>query len=247
VVQRIKEEMILKRFMPYSILIFILLLSGCMFPQSELSKNQIPNEEQLALVESAVLQYKDQTNGLVPIKTNSSDVPLYEKYVIDFTTLKEAQLINEIPGTAYENGCFYQYVIITREEESRVKLIDLRVTDKLREVNVKLDIYRQKNLYPPYGEQIADGIYQINYEKLGFKEAPTVVSPFTHQELPLLMTTDGDIIVDYRVDLQITLDEMDIEVEEGEDIRYILENNYPFVPAYSVAYAIENNKLIFKH
>src|SRR5699024_5836043 len=121
--------MILKRFMPYSILIFILLLRGCMFPQSELSKNQIPNEEQLALVESAVLQYKDQTNGLVPIKTNSSDVPLYEKYVIDFTTLKEAQLINEIPGTTYESAGFYQYVIITPEQDPRVKLIAFSVYD----------------------------------------------------------------------------------------------------------------------
>lgn len=236
----------MKRMLPYITLTLVLLLSGCLYPQSELSKNQIPNEEQLASVEEAVLQYKEQSNGLVPIKTNPSDVPLYERYIIDFSMLKEAQLISEVPGTAYENGGVYQYILLTPEDEPRVKLIDLRVTEKIREVNVKLDIYRQKNLYPPYGEQIADGIYRLNYEKLGIDEEPFVISPFSEQKLPLLITTDGEIIVDYRVDLQMALEEFSPSVEEGEDIRFILEDNYPFVPAYSVEYTIENNKPVFK-
>ncbi|HZW68618.1 MAG TPA: hypothetical protein VFF20_08455 [Pseudogracilibacillus sp.] len=235
-----------KRYMAVTICMFVLLLSGCLYPQSELAKNQMPNEEQLALIESAVIQYKEQTNGLVPIKTNSNDVALYEKYVVDFTTLREAQLINEIPATAYENGGFYQYVIITPEDDPRIKLIDLRVTEKIREVYVKLDIYRQKNLYPPFGKQVADGIYEINYEKLGFKEEPVVISPFSRQELPLLITTDGDVIVDYRFDIQMTIDEHDLDVAEDEDLRYILEENYPFVPAYSVAYVLENKEPVFK-
>lgn len=236
----------MNRLLLLSIFIFTIVLSGCLYPQSELSKNQIPNEEQLAAVESAVLQYKEQSNGLVPIKTMPSDVSLYEKYIIDFTTLREAQLISEIPATAYENGGFYQYVLITPEEDPRVRLIDLRITEKLREVNVKLDIYRQQNLYPPFGEQIADGIYRLNYEKLGFKEEPLVVSPFSQQRLPLLMTTDGELIVDYRIDLQMALEQYDVNIEEGEDIRFILEENYPFVPAYSVAYTVENNEPVFK-
>lgn len=236
----------MKRLLFSGLLTSVLLLSGCLYPQSELSKNQIPNEEQLAAIEAAVLQYKEQSNGLVPIKTMPSDVPLYEKYIIDFTTLREAQLINEIPGTAYENGGFYQYVLVTPEDNPQVKLIDLRVTEKIREVNVKLDIYRQKHLYPPFGEQIADGIYELNYEKLGFKEEPLVVSPFSRQHLPLLMTTDGEIIVDYRIDLQLALEQFKPDVQENEDIRFILEENYPFVPAYSVAYTIENNEPVFK-
>lgn len=236
----------MNRLLLSSILIFTFMLSGCLYPQSELSKNQIPNEEQLASVESAVWQYKEQSNGLVPIKTMPNDVPLYEKYIIDFTTLREAQLISEVPATAYENGGFYQYVLITPEENPRVKLIDLRVTEKIREVNVKLDIYRQQHLYPPFGEQIADGIYRLNYEKLGFKEEPLVVSPFSQQRLPLLMTTDGELIVDYRIDLQMALEQFDSDIDEGEDIRFILEENYPFVPAYSVAYTVENNEPVFK-
>lgn len=236
----------MKRLTLWMGLITALLLSGCLYPQSELSKNQIPNEEQLVLVEEAVLQYKEQSNGLVPIKTTESDAPLYEKYIIDFTTLKEAQLLNEIPGTAYENGGFYQYILLTPEEDPRVKLIDLRTTEKLREVNVKLDIYRQKNLYPPFGEQLAEDIYELNYESLGFDEEPTVISPYSQQNLPILMTTDGELMIDYRLDLQMALEEFEPEVTEGEDIRYLLEENYPFVPAYSKPYVVENGEPVFK-
>src|SRR5690625_872571 len=147
----------------------LILLTGCLYPKSELAKNQIPNEQQLEMVQQAVIQYKEETGGLVPIKTKDSDSALYEKYLIDFTELKEAQLISETPGTAYENGGVYQYVILTPDDDPQVKLIDLRTTEKLREINVKLDIYRSKNMYPPFGPQIEKGVYQINYEKLGFK------------------------------------------------------------------------------
>lgn len=216
-----------------------------MYPKSELAKNQVPNEEQLMMVERAVLQYKEQTNGLVPIKTKSNDVAKYEKYLIDFSLLKEKQLISEIPSTAYENGGYYQYVIIDPEDNLRVKLIDLRVTEKIRELNFKLDLYRQENIYPPFGEQITDHIYSLNYKKLGLKERPTVTSPYSKEQLPLLITTDGEIIVDYRIDLQLALEQFKSDIEDGEDILFLLEEHYPFVPAYSVDYTIENGQPIF--
>ena len=90
------------------ILIILSIASGCMFPQEELAKNKIPNEAQLDMVQEAVMQYQEETDGLLPIKTKPSDAPIYEKYLIDFTMLKERQLITETPGTAYENGGAYQ-------------------------------------------------------------------------------------------------------------------------------------------
>jgi len=235
----------MKRTIPLIFIsLLLLIVSGCLYPQSELAKHQEPQEEQLQRVQEAVLQYKEQTNGLMPIHTTENDVPRYEKYIIDFTALRDAQLLNEIPGTAFENGGYYQYVIITPEEDPRVKLIDLRITEKLREVNVKLDIYRQKHLYPPYGEQIAPDIYQLNYEKLGLKEEPMVVSPYSNEQLPILITTEGQLIVDYRLDLQLAIEEYGVD-ESSEDIRYILEDNYPFVPAYSVPYIVEDGEPIF--
>lgn len=221
------------------------LLTGCLYPKEELAKNQIPNESQLEMVQNAVDQYVEMTDGLVPIKTKPSDVDIYEKYLIDFTILKENNLISEIPGTAYENGGAYQYIILDPENNPRVKLIDLRISDKLRELYTKLDIYRSEHLYPPFGEQIEKGIYKLNYEKLGYKSEPQVVSPFTKNNLPVVMNTDGELFVDYRIDLQQALDEFDHSFEEGDDIRSILEDNYHFVPVYSLPYTIKDGEPVF--
>lgn len=221
------------------------LLTGCLYPKEELAKNQIPNESQLEMVQNAVDQYVEMTDGLVPIKTKSSDVDIYEKYLIDFTILKENNLISEIPGTAYENGGAYQYIILDPENNPQVKLIDLRISDKLRELYTKLDIYRSEHLFPPFGEQIEKGIYKLNYEKLGYKSEPHVVSPFTKNNLPFVMNTDGELFVDYRIDLQQALDEFDHSFEEGDDIRSILEDNYHFVPVYSLPYTIKDGEPVF--
>lgn len=223
----------------------LILLSGCLYPQSELTKNQTANEQQLQMVQEAVIKYKEKTNGLVPIKTKPSDVDIYERYLIDFTRLKEEQLLQEIPGSAYENGGVYQYILLTPEEDPQVKLIDLRTTEKLREVNVKLNIYRSDHLYPPFGEQIADGIYAINYKKLGFKSEPFAVSPFSKQNLPFVMTTDGEVYIDYRIDLQLALETFTYDPEKHEDLRTLLTDHYPFVPAYSLPYKLENNEPVF--
>jgi len=234
-----------KAYIVFIGILLVGLLSVCLYPKNELAKNQVPNEAQLDMVQTAVLQYVEETNGLVPIKTKSNDVDIYEKYLVDFSLLKEHQLLSEIPGTAYENGGVYQYTLVTPEEDPRVKLIDLRMTEEIRSVNVKLDIYRSKNIYPPFGEQIAPNIYKLNYEKLGYKSEPYVVSPYSNQNLPLVIDTDGKIYIDYRIDLKQALEEFDHTYETGDDIRPILEDHYPFVPAYSLPYTIENNEPVF--
>src|SRR5699024_2531093 len=129
---------------------------------------------------------------LVPIKTKNSDVPIYEKYIIDFEKLKNENFITELPGNSFENGGIYQYVLVTPDDDARVKLIDLRMAEKIRQVNVKLNIYRDEHLYPPYGEEITKGLFMIDYEKLGFKHEPYVVSPFSNENLPIIMNAQGD-------------------------------------------------------
>lgn len=220
-------------------------LTGCLYPKDELAKNKIPNEDQLEMVQTAVLQYQEDTDGLLPIKTKENDVDIYEKYLIDFNQLKERQLLTEIPGTAYENGGVYQYGIVTPDENPRVKLIDLRITEALRSVNVKLNTYRNKHTYPPYGEEVAPGLYTVNYDKLGMKNAPEIISPYSQSSLQLVMNTDGDLFVDYRIDLQQALDEFNHDFNEGDDIRSILVDHYPFMPAYSLPYTIENEEVAF--
>ncbi|WP_099158854.1 hypothetical protein [Virgibacillus ndiopensis] len=222
----------------------MVLLSGCLYPDNELAKNQVPNEAQLELVQTAVDNYREDNSGLVPIKTKPMNTPIFQKYLIDFTTLKEGHQLAEIPGNAYENGGVYQYTLITPEDNPRVKLIDLRITEAIREVSVKLQIYRNKHLYPPFGDQIEKGIYKIKYKELGLENEPYVVSPYSGDNLPIIMTTDGELYVDYRNDLYDALKEYDHNYKEGDDIRYLLAENTPFVPAYSLPYTVHDGEPI---
>lgn len=224
---------------------FVLLLSGCLYPESELEQNQVAHEDQLETVQTAVEQYKEDNQGRVPIRTKPSDTPIFEKYLIDFTELKESNTLAETPGNAYENGGLYQYTLITPEDNPRVRLIDLRMTENIRMVNVRLDAYRSENLYPPFGEKIGDGLYTIDYEALGLDSRPTVVSPYSQENLPIIMDTNGALYVDYRIDLNQALNDYDHNYEEGDDIRYLLADHTPFVPAYSVPYTTENGEPVF--
>lgn len=232
------------------LLIFTLIavfLSGCLYPESEKAKNQIPHEQQLEMVQNAVEQYKEEKNGLVPIKTKPEDTPIFEKYLIDFNLLKEANVLTETPGNAFENGGFYQYAILYPEDDPQVRLIDLRLTETLRMVNVQLDVYRSEHQYPPFGEKIDENIYTIDYEELGLKEAPTVVSPYSQKKLPIIMNENGELFIDYRIDLYEALQEYDHSYENGDDIRFILAENTPFLPAYSLPYTIEDGEPVFMY
>src|SRR5690625_1874531 len=227
------------------ILVAVLLLSGCLYPKNELAQNKVPNNDQLELVQTAIEKYQENTNGLLPIKTKPADTPVFEKYIIDFGVMKENNVLSEITGNAFENGGVYQYALISPEENTSVKLIDLRITEELRQVNIRLENFRQKNIYPPFGQEIVKGIYTINYESLGLSNEPYVVSPYSNNNLPIIMDTDGQLYVDYRIDLNDALQTYEHQYEEGDDIRFILAENTPFVPVYSLPYTIQEEEPIF--
>lgn len=226
-------------------LIMIVFLSGCLYPSSERTENQVPYEDQLALVQSAVEKYQKTTNGMLPIDTKPAETPIFEKYLIDFQQLKDSHILSSLPGNSFEKGGIYKYVLTDVENNPQVKLIDLRITDELRNVFNKIDSYRAKHTYPPFGKEITKGVYTINYKKIGMKHEPYVVSPYSDQNLPVVMDAKGDIYVDYRIDLQQALDAHDHNFQNGDDIRYIIAENSPFVPAYSLPYTVENNKPVF--
>src|SRR5699024_12066160 len=83
------------------------ILTGCHYPENELKENDVSNDAQLEMVQTAVNQYQEETDGLVPIKTKDNDTDKYQKYLIDFSLLQDEQLLQEIPGSAYENGGSY--------------------------------------------------------------------------------------------------------------------------------------------
>ncbi|UOQ93589.1 hypothetical protein MUO14_00840 [Halobacillus shinanisalinarum] len=222
-----------------------LVLTGCLYPEAQLEKNKMPNQAQLDAIQKAVDQYNKQESGLLPIKTKGQDTPIFLKYPIDFSKLKQRGLIGEPPGTSFINGGHYEYTIITPEDNPTVKLVDLRTTEALRSLQLKVEFYQQENKYPPFHEKVAKGVYSIDYEAVGLEEAPTVDSPYSQQMLPIYINEQGKLLIDYRKDLYEYIRTKEHNYQTGDDIRYLLTDYTPFSPAYSVPYTIMDGEPIF--
>jgi hypothetical protein len=213
-------------------------LSGCMYPQKELTKNQVPYKEQVTLVQSAVTQFQKESGGLLPIKTKEANTPIYQKYPIDFEKISPKYMA-EPPGNAFENGGIFQYVLIDVETNPTVKLLDLRITDTIRDIKLRINA---NGGYPPYKEKISDNVFTLDYSKLGYKEEPFAISPFTNLNLPFVVGIDGEIYVDYRIDLYKVLQEKKPDIKKNGDIRYLLLEDSMFVPAYSLPYTMDEKR-----
>lgn len=217
------------------------ILSGCMYPEEKLSQNQIPYETQVKAVQDAVVTYQKDNNGLLPIKTRDQDTPIYQKYPIDFRKLSP-QYLAEIPGNAFENGGIFQYVLTDVEEDPQVKIFDLRLAEQIRELKIRIEAQG----YPPFKKEVANNVYTLNYKELGYDGDVYVNSPYSNKNLPLVINGDGDIFVDYSMDLFEQIKTTDNELEPGADIRNLLVEDTLFVPAYSLPYTVdENNDPVF--
>lgn len=218
------------------------LLSGCLFPEEEKAENKVPDDLQLASVQKAVEEFQADT-GVLPIKNRDMDTDMFIKYPVDFEKLVPKYIANP-PANSFEKGGLFQYIIWDPENNPTVKLVDLRTAETIRELRISF----MGTYYPTFKEQIADYVYSIDYEKLGYKEDLTVQSPYSTNLLPLIVTTQGEIYIDYSVDLNNFLKENNLTPKPGEDIRMLLVDAYPVVPAYSLPYTVdENNEPIYMY
>ncbi len=110
----------------------------------------------LQVVQKAVATFKEQNDGILPIKTRDMNTPIYQKYPIDFQKISP-RYIQEAPGNAYESGGVYQYVLIDVETNPTVKLIDVRMAEQIQQLSLKLRMYRDEHQYPPFKKVISDG------------------------------------------------------------------------------------------
>ncbi|MGG7617929.1 hypothetical protein [Bacillus coreaensis] len=214
--------------------IVIMVLTGCMYPQDELVQNQIPYEDQVQAVQSAVKQFQEDNGGILPIKTKEMDTPIYEKYPIDFNRISPKYLA-EPPGNAYESGGVFQYVLVDVEENPTVKIFDLRMAEKIKGINLLISLQK----YPPYKEEITKGVYTMDFEKIGYDEEPFVVSPYTNQNLSFVITGSGEVFIDYRSDLYQAMQNGSCKKAAGDDIRDCLLQDSLFVPAFSLPYTMD--------
>ncbi|MCU9613714.1 hypothetical protein OEV98_09085 [Caldibacillus lycopersici] len=213
-----------------------LLLSGCLYPETE-GAERIPYEEQVQQVQEAINQYREDNDGILPIKNKEADTDIYIKYLIDFKRLVPMYL-PETPANAFENGGVFQYVILDAETNPTVKIFDLRIAETIRDIKLRL----ASKEYPPFKERIAPNVFSLDFKDLGYKEDPTVISPYTNQNLSFVITGDGDIYVDYQSDLYTLIKDMEsIPFKQGDDIRLLLTEQSDFVPAYSLPYTIDDN------
>jgi hypothetical protein len=218
------------------------ILTGCMYPEEQKTESQVPDVDQLAAVQRAIGEYQVDT-GVLPIKTRDMDTDIYIKYLVDFEKLVPKYLASS-PANAYEKGGIFQYIIWNPEEEPTVKLVDLRVPERIREVNIRF----MATQYPQYKDKLVEHVYTINYENIGYKEEITVSSPYSNNQLPIVVTSEGNLYVDYSIDLYQYMEDKNITAEPGEDIRELLVDAYPVVPAYSLPYTVNhNNEPIFMY
>lgn len=212
-----------------------------MYPGDEEGGQKIIYEEQLDSIQKAIDQFRENNDGLLPIKTRDMETDIYIKYPIDFSQIVPAYT-EKIPSNAYEKGGIFQYVLMDVETNPTVKLIDLRGAERIRELNLRKNI----NGKTPFKDAVGEGAYQIDFERMGFKEALTVPSPYSDTNLPLIVGGDGLFYIDYSVDLNRILMETKPDVKPGEDIRHLLSDDYPVLPAYSKPYTVnEDNEPVF--
>lgn len=220
-----------------------LLLAGCMYPQGEEENKQIPYEDQLESMQKAVDTYQEQSGGLLPIKTRDMETDQYIKYPIDFTQIVPS-LTEKIPSNAYEKGGIYQYVLMDVEENPTVKLVDLRVAERIRELILR----KTASGSLPFKDPVQEGanVFEVDFKKMGLDKPFTVESPYSDAHLPLVVGGDGKFYIDYSIDLSRIIENEKPTIEQGEDIRYLLADEYPVLPAYSLPYTVdENNEVIF--
>ncbi|MCM3053203.1 hypothetical protein NSQ96_10630 [Caldifermentibacillus hisashii] len=217
------------------------ILSGCLYPEDDQAK-RLPNEVEVEAVQKAVDNYYQDNDGILPIKNKDDETDMFMKYLVDFKRIVP-QYLSEIPKNAYENGGVFQYVIMNPETNPTVKIFDLRIAEKIREVNYRL----VSKEYPPFKEVIGKNAFSLDYKKLGFEEDPMIESPYTGKNLPLIMSGEGELYVDYTNDLYQLWETGKLsKVKPGEDIRIMLAEQSIFVPAYSLPYTIdEQGKPVF--
>ena len=213
----------------------IVLLAGCGSPTNFDQSSMRPDIDMLAGVQRAVLEYHQDT-GVLPIKTRDDDTDIFIKYLMDFEKLVPKYICSP-PANAYEKSGIFQYIIWDAEQNPTVKLVDLRTPERMREIKIRFSATK----YPQFKDKVQEHVYTINFENIGYKEAVTVNSPYSNNQLPFIVTAEGEIYVDYSMDLYTYMKENKITAQPGEDIIEILVDNFPVVPAYSLPYTVDEN------
>lgn len=245
-VRATKRRSLLQR-VPGMVLMMLLVMttSGCLYQAQHDTDPKTAYRESVNRIQSAMDAFqKDQ--GVLPILNADADTPKYEKFRIDLSKLKQLGYLDDIPGTAFENGGSAYFLVLNEEVEPTVKVMDLQTVQKVNDVQRMVTQYQSvHNQKLPAGEELYPGLVAVDMNKAAQAGASAVTlhSVYTGQELPFMMDAQGTVYVDYAFDIMQAL-----EKEEGtstdkpaSDLReHLLTHSY-FVPVKSLPYSLQNN------
>jgi ferredoxin len=218
-----------------NVIIVTVLLTGCLYPQDKVTENQLPHMEQVARVQAGIDQFYAD-NNVLPIATKEMDTPIFEKYSIEFNQLVPRYIPN-IPGAAFEQGGSYLFVLTDVENKPQVRLLDLKITGKIGDIQARVNYYFQKNKSLPVAGVAGTSFFYIDFNGIGLKEdAATLQSPYSGDQLPILMSFEGQVGVDYSTDLELFIQSNQNRLGDYEDIRFIFTDNSIYVPVKSFAF-----------
>jgi hypothetical protein len=212
----------------------VMLLGGCLYPREGTPGRETAARDAVLLVQHAVDRYQEAT-GVLPIHNADETVPVYEKFRVDFGKLKRGGWIAEVPAVAFEGGGPYVFLIVEEETDPTVRLLDLRVLERIASVERQVALYLKRNGELPGGEEVYPGFRALDYDKLGMRD-PGVRSVFSGQMLTLLVDGQGRVYADYALDVAEAARRSGAVPDAGEDARRLLVEQSYYVPVKSPAY-----------
>jgi hypothetical protein len=215
--------------------LILISLTGCLYPDDQTPGGNVSAREAILTVQDAVDRYQEQTE-LLPIQNAKESVPVYEKYKVDFGKLQRMGYISSVPSAAFESGGSYQFLIIDEETKPQVKLLDLTVFQKVNEVQKKVDEYRTKHANRnPAAEEVYPGYALVDFDKLDMKAAE-IQSMYSRQSLNLIVGEQGQVLVDYGIDIATAVEKSELVPKPEDDLRRVLIEASYYVPVRSPVY-----------
>ncbi|RXT13894.1 hypothetical protein [Ammoniphilus sp. CFH 90114] len=215
----------------------ILISTGCMYPEERKMENQLPLNVQVQSVQDAIDQFRADTSVL-PIATKEAHTPIYEKYIIQFHQLVPKYL-QYTPGAAFEQGGSYLFVLTNVEVKPTVRLLDLKMVENLQDIQSRVTRFYDKNKSLPVAGVMQPGYFQIDLKKIGVaKGRDAVESPLTGNILPIIMSAQGVVGIDYQKDLEQIIKGNQEDLPTDKDIRDLIPENSLYVPVKSFPYAL---------
>lgn len=219
----------------------MLLIAGC----GNAGRNPVPPQESVKVVQEAVDRYV-LTHQTPPVKPTDAGAGSYEQYPVNFRTLIKTLQLSEVPPNAYENGGPYYYVLLQDDDKWHVKLIDMIIWQTVSDIQAKTDQYIERNGRLPAGEEIASGIYRLDAKALGLND-DNVRSVYSPQMLPLIVTSDGQVVIDYAFEIMRMIQSLGDQFEPTDDLRDVLVTQSFMLPIHSLPYEWAEDQPVIRY